>query len=229
MTKFPGFPSETIPFLKDLAANNDRDWFAENKARYEAVVLEPSLEFIEAMQQPIKKLSPHFLAVPKKVGGSLMRIYRDTRFSKDKAPYKTNIGIQFRHEFGSDIHAPGFYVHVAPDECFLGVGIWHPEKEPLRMIRQAILDDPSAWKKATQSKAFADVMQLGGDSLKRAPADFDPAHPLIEDLKRKDYIAGGPLTVNEITSPKLIETLITRFKAGSALMKFLCRALEIPY
>ncbi len=229
MPSFPGFPSDTISFLTDLMNNNNREWFADNKPRYEAVVLEPSLAFIEAMQAPLKKISPHFLAVPKKVGGSLMRIYKDTRFSKDKTPYKTNIGIQFRHEFGSDIHAPGLYFHVAPDECFLGCGMWRPDKEPLATIRQAISEDPTRWKKVIQSKSFCDMWTLGGESLKRPPAGFDPDHPFIEDLKRKDYIAGAPLTMSEITSPKLVELVASRFKLGKPLLQFLCQALEIPY
>ena len=120
--QFSGFGSDTINFLKQLAENNNRDWFAENKSRYERCVVDPAFQFISSMGNELDSLSSHFEAVPKKQGGSLMRVYRDTRFGKDKTPYKTNIGIQFRHEAGKDVHAPGYYMHIEPDNVFVGVG-----------------------------------------------------------------------------------------------------------
>ena len=116
------FSKSTFKFLDQLAANNNRTWFEENKPRYESLIREPALEFIEAMAPALKMFAPHFRADPRKMGGSLMRVYRDARFSRDKTPYKTNIGIQFRHELGKDVHAPGFYVHISTAECFLAVG-----------------------------------------------------------------------------------------------------------
>ena len=180
MSTFNGFPADTIRFLKSLKRNNNRDWFNKHKGRYESAFLEPSLQFIDAVGQELGSLSKRFLAVPKKSGGSLMRIYRDTRFAKDKAPYKTNIGIHFRHEVGKDVHAPGFYVHVEPGSVFLGVGIWHPEPKVAKQIRSAIVDDPAAWKKSARSKAFTSNFKLDGDSLKRPPRDFRPRrHPAL--------------------------------------------------
>ena len=114
------FDRNTFRFLAELGANNERDWFEANRHRYERHVLEPALAFIERMAPNIERLSRHLLAVPKRTGGSLMRVYRDTRFGHDKRPYKTNIGIQFRHERGRDVHAPGLYVHIEPGGCFLG-------------------------------------------------------------------------------------------------------------
>ena len=112
MPKFTGFPPGTLRFLRELERNNDREWFAVNKPRYEALVREPALDFIATMGPKLLSISDHFVALPKKTGGSLMRVYRDTRFGKDKTPYKTNIGIQFRHEVAKDIHAPGYYLHI---------------------------------------------------------------------------------------------------------------------
>ena len=131
MTKFDRFQPSLFEFLEQLADNNNRPWFLENKPRYERDVLEPALAFIRAFEPRLKKISPYFVASDRRVGGSLMRVYRDTRFHKDGEPYKTNVGIQFRHEQGRDIHAPGFYVHIAPGECFLAVGLWRPEPEAL--------------------------------------------------------------------------------------------------
>ena len=119
--------AESLEFLHELSLNNDRDWWAENKDRYEAVVREPALDFITAMGPEIARISEHYTAIPSKVGGSMMRPYRDTRFSKDKTPFKTNIGIQFRHERAKDVHAPGFYLHIDNTGCFLAAGAWRPE------------------------------------------------------------------------------------------------------
>lgn len=138
---FTGFPRDSIKFFKELSKNNNRDWFAENKPRYEESVLNPALRLVIDIEGPLKKVSPHFLAVSKKSGGSLMRIYRDTRFSKDKTPYKTNLGVHFRHETGKDVHAPGFYFHVDPKEVFVGAGIWRPDSKALNQIRVLIDDD----------------------------------------------------------------------------------------
>ena len=117
------FSKETFSFLKALSENNNREWFSVNRQEYENLIRTPSLAFISDMGRDLPSISPHFIANIRKVGGSLMRIHRDTRFSKDKTPYKVNIGIQFRHKAGKDIHAPGYYVHIAPDGCFIGVGM----------------------------------------------------------------------------------------------------------
>src|SRR5262245_18610926 len=117
-TQDPSFDLALFAFLSDLRQNNDRDWFAASKSRYERDCLEPALAFIEDFAVDLEAISPHFRADPRPVGGSLFRIYRDTRFAKDKTPYKTNIGIHFRHEAASNAYAPGFYLHLAPGEVF---------------------------------------------------------------------------------------------------------------
>ena len=136
------FSSTTFAFLRDLAANNNREWFADNKDRYVDDVQEPALEFIDDFRLRLHAISPYFLADAKTVGGSLFRIHRDTRFAKDKTPYKSNSGVQFRHEMARDAHAPGFYLHIQPRECFIGVGLWRPETKVAYQIREAIADQP---------------------------------------------------------------------------------------
>ena len=229
MAGFSGFPPDTIKFLKTLKRNNNRDWFAKNKERYESAFVEPSLQFIDAIGQQLKTISPCFFAVPKKSGGSLMRIYRDTRFAKDKTPYKLNIGIHFRHEVGKDVHAPGFYVHIQPGDCFIGVGIWHPEPRVAKQIRTAIDDDPAAWKKAAHAKSFTSKFTLAGESLKRPPKDFDPEHTYVNDLKRKDFIGVQNIDDAAIHDPKFVKQTIVDFKKAKPLMKFLCDALDLRY
>jgi uncharacterized protein (TIGR02453 family) len=228
MPTFSGFPAGTVKFLRDLTKHNDRDWFNKNKARFESDVREPALSFIEAMQKPMAAFSECFDVVPKKTGGSLMRIYRDTRFSKDKTPYKTNVGIQFRHRAGGDVHAPGFYIHIDPAEIFLGAGMWHPASGPLFSVRESIADDPDAWRKVRDQKAFTKHFELVGDFLKRPPRGFDGDHPMIEDLKRKDFIGVCKLAHKDIESPQFVKLVMSRFKAAKSLVSFLCDAMSLP-
>jgi uncharacterized protein (TIGR02453 family) len=223
------FSKATFRFLDELAANNDRAWFEANKPRYEELVREPALEFIAAMAPPLAKFAPHFRAEPRKMGGSLMRVFRDTRFARDKSPYKTNIGIQFRHELGKDVHAPGFYVHIATDECFFGAGCWHPEPDALGRMRDLIAAQPKRWFTARDDRKFAAHWTLAGDSLTRPPRGYAAGHPAIEDLKRKDLIGLAALSRDEAIGPGLVMLAAQRFAAAAPLMKFLCEAQGVQY
>ena len=166
------FSPESLQFLNKLAQNNSRDWFKDHQDEYENNVRSPALRFIEQMQPGILAISSKLTAVPKKVGGSLMRPQRDSRFSKDKTPYKTNVGIQFRHFQGKDVHAPGLYVHIAPEGCFIAAGIWHPESKALNAIRMCIDENPNAYRKALQTLQNQGFI-MDGDSLSRPPKGFD--------------------------------------------------------
>ena len=223
------FTRQTFSFLSALAASNTREWFEEHKQEYEDWVRTPALDFISDMSLQLPTISKHFRAVSKKVGGSLMRVQRDTRFSRDKTPYKTNIGIQFRHEVGKDVHAPGFYVHVEPGECFIGVGLWRPEADPLFKIREGIVKNGEAWLKARDDKNFRGHFTLDGDSLANAPRGYAKDHPLVEDLKRKDHIALAPLSQAAVTSKDFRKLVTERFKQSSPYMRFLCNALDLQF
>lgn len=227
--RYAKFSRESIAFLTELKNNNNRDWFSENKTRYEEQVLDVALRFIQSMQDPLAEFAPRFTAIPKRMGGSLMRVYRDTRFSKNKTPYKTNIGIQFRHEQAKDVHAPGYYVHIDPDQVFLGAGMWRPASEALHGIRQRILDKPAEWERVRDDKKFKRQFKLGGESLTRPPRGFDKEHPQITDIKRKDFIAIKSMTLEEALSPKFQQKVETSFKAASAYMEFLCKAVDVPF
>ena len=223
------FTPKLFAFLKDLAENNDRDWFKAHQDAYEEYVREPSQEFINDFAVPLKKISPYFVADSRTVGGSLFRIQRDTRFAKDKTPYKLNTGMQFRHIAGKDAHAPGFYVHLQPGECFIGVGLWRPETKVTYEIRDAIAEDSARWKRATRSKHFTDVLELGGDSLQRPPRGYDEDNPLIEDLKRKDFIASTRITQKTVVSDHFMDDFADTCKRAAPFMKFLCDAVGVPF
>lgn len=222
------FTRETFAFLKDLAEHNERDWFDENRHRYEAHVKEPAQRFILAVGEELDRISPHLRADPRPVGGSLFRIHRDVRFSSDKRPYKTHTGIQFRHHRGKDAHAPGLYLHIEPRSCFLGMGAWRPAGPALKKIRTALVEDPTGWRAAIGGP-FADVFELGGESLSRGPRGFDVDHPLAEDLKRKDFIAFRNLPQSFVTGNDVVEETLGLAERGVPFMAFLCRALEVPF
>lgn len=226
--KFEGFPPGFFKFYKELAANNEREWFNANKSRYLNDVVDPSLAFIAALEKGMKKVSKHFIPIPKRSGGSLMRIYRDTRFSKNKTPYKTNLGINIRHEVGKDVHAPGFYFHYDANEIFLGGGVWHPDNPSLNQIRATIDDHQARWKRVVRSKALKSEFEFHGSSLKRPPRGYEPEHPLIDDLKRKDHIVLSSLTKRDMRSPKLVDLTLAKFKTAMPYVRFLCDALHLP-
>jgi uncharacterized protein (TIGR02453 family) len=223
------FTPQTFAFLTALAENNRREWFEAHRQDYEEFVRMPALELISDMAGELPAISRHFAAQPRKVGGSLMRVQRDTRFSRDKTLYKTNIGIQFRHEQGKDIHAPGFYLHIAPDECFFGIGLWHPDSQALGRIREAIAERSAAWLAARDDKAFRRHFTLDGDSLVKPPRGFAKDHPLIEDLRRKDFIGMAPLTAAQAISAILRPLMVKRFCQAAPYIRFLCQALDLSF
>ena len=223
------FSPALFKFLRDLEANNERDWFNANKDRFEEHIKDPALEFINGFAPRLYKISPYFSADSRPVGGSLFRIYRDTRFSKDKTPYKTNTGMHFRHQSAKDVHSPGYYLHFQPGENFAGLGIWRPDTATAGKIRTYIAEEPTKWKRATQGKRVTDALTLEGDSLKRPPKGFDPDHPLIEDLKRKDFIASTRISQKVVTSADFMDEWEKICKAGSPFMRFLCEAVGVPF
>lgn len=229
MRIFDRFQSTLFEFLEQLADNNNRPWFQENKPRYECEVLEPAMAFIRAFQSRLKRISPYFLASDQRVGGSLMRIYRDTRFIKNGDPYKTNVGIQFRHEQGRDIHAPGYYIHAAPGECFLAVGLWRPESKPLGQIRQAIIECPDRWRRVRDDRKFRQRFSLDGNSLKRPPRGFPADHPWIEDIKRTDFIGVEERSERNVLDKGFLDYVAASFTASRPFMRFLCDALKLPF
>jgi uncharacterized protein (TIGR02453 family) len=217
------FQPDLFAFLRRLKRHNDREWFAKNKARYQSVVVEPAMEFISGFAPHLEKLSTHFVADARPTRGSLFRIYRDTRFSLDKIPYKTHIGIQFLHESGKDAHAPVFYLHLVPDGCFAAAGVWHPDNRALTKIRTVIATQPEQWEKATRK------LELESESLTRPPKGFPPDHKCIEDLKRKDFVASVALTEEQVCSPTLMRDFTKACRTMRPLVEFTTKALGLKF
>ena len=230
MTEFRGFSKSFFAFFRSLKQNNERAWFEANKEHFHATVQAQMSEFIAAMAPELRNISKEFVADPRPNGGSMFRIHRDVRFARDKRPYKEHAACQFRHRFGRDVHAPGFYVHLAPGEVFVGGGLWMPQSEALRRVREAIAAKPDRWKKAVASKNFlAHFGGIEGESLSRPPRGFDPNHPLIDDLKRKSFVASRMASERAAQSPAFVSEVAASFRALGPMIKFLCAALDVPY
>jgi uncharacterized protein (TIGR02453 family) len=227
--EFTGFDRRLIRFLGQLKRNNERDWFIRNKPRYEQEVREPTLAFIRAIAPKIEAISPFILVSDSKVADSMMRPYRDARFTSDKQPYKTNVGIHFRHERGDTAHAPGLWMHIEPREFWLAVGMWRPDADALRMVRQRIVEHPEEWLAARDDRKFRAAWEIVGDSLKRPPRGFDPAHPLIEDIKRTEFLGLRDLGMQELYRDNLVDRVAGYYAAAAPFVKFLCAALELRF
>jgi uncharacterized protein (TIGR02453 family) len=221
--------ANSFRFLRELARNNNREWFAANKARYEKTTRDPFLRLIGDLAEPLAKISPHFRADPRPSGGSMFRIYRDTRFANDKTPYKAWLGARLYHERSRQLPAPLFYLHIAPGRCFVGGGLWHPESATVKRIRDFLVDNPATWKKAVQAKRFREHFELGGESLTRPPRGYDPAHELIEDIKRKDFVATRHFSDAEAMSPRLPKIVIDGCKGIAPMIDYLCAALDLEF
>lgn len=228
--KFNGFPPDLIKFLKELAKNNNREWFHENKPRYISSVADPMSDFIMAMGDRLDKYADCFVADPRRHGGSMFRIYRDTRFSKDKRPYKEHIACHFRHSAGKDAHAPGFYMHIEPTEALIGAGVWMPPNDVLFKIRTAIVEKDKQWEKITKSKTLKKYFSgVEGDGLKRPPRSFDPEHRFIEDLKRKSFFISRTVDPDMVLTSEFVTEVNKTYKAAAPLMEFLTKSLDLPF
>ena len=221
----PHFTPGLFRFLSDLRRHNDRTWFQANRERYEAEVRLPLLRFIGDFAGPLRKNSRSFEADARPVGGSMFRIYRDTRFSKDKTPYKTHAAAHFRHRASrDDVHAPGFYLHLEPGRNFAAAGLWRPEADALKRVRNAIVGQPRRWRAVTKGG-----LKVEGESLKRPPRGYEPEHVFIEDLKRKDFVASVRFPDADVTSPSFLKKYAEPCRTMSPLVAFLTRTLELPF
>ena len=220
---------ELFEFLSELRENNNREWFNANKERYESDVRDPLIAFVAEFARPLREISEHFVADPRPVGGSVFRIYRDVRFSKDKTPYKTQAAAHFRHQVGKEVHGPGYYIHMEPGDVFAGAGMWHPDSGTLGKVRDAMVANPDRWRRTVHGKAFKARFKLQGESLKRPPKGYDPDHPLIDDLKRKDFLVSQSFSQGDAYGAGFIDTFADFCRSSSPLMEFLTTAVGLPW
>jgi uncharacterized protein (TIGR02453 family) len=219
------FTTDTFRFLRGLKRNNNREWFTANKDRFVSDVEAPMQRFITDFGERLRGISKAFVADPKRTGGSMFRIYRDTRFSHDKSPYKTWMAARFRHEASrKGENVPGFYLHVDATESFGGGGLYHAEQPAVTRVRARIASEPKAW-----SAAIKGGVDVQGERLKRVPAGFDPAHAHAEFLKLKDFYTMTPFSEAEVVSPDFLERYVEACRAAAPMMRFLTEALELRW
>jgi uncharacterized protein (TIGR02453 family) len=216
---FEGFRPEAIQFLVDLAQNNDRAWFQPRKADYERLLKSPLEALCVALADRFAARGLPLSADPAR---SPFRIYRDVRFSKDKSPYKTNVGADFPWTGGGDPRVGGYF-HLEPGEIFVGGGMWHPEPAQLAAFRKLVVDDPARIHALIDDPAFVKRFgsQLGGERLKRVPQGFPADHPEAELLKHKDVTFGHRLSDDQVTRADLPDTLADAFEDAVPLMRLL--------
>lgn len=219
------FAPEYFKFLRDLKRHNDRAWFADHKARYVADVETPLLQFIADFSPHLARISRAYIADPRRSGGSMFRIYRDTRFSSDKSPYKTWTAARFSHEMRKKTDAvPGFYLHIEPGEAYGGGGVYHIEMPALTRIRQHIVSSPKDW--AAVHKAG---VEIEGETLKRPPAGFDAGHKYIEDLKRKNIYSLTEFSEAQVTAGDFLDRYVDACERVAPLIQFLTKALGLRW
>ena len=215
----------TFRFLRELALHNERAWFEANKQRYLDDVRDPLLRFVAALGPRLGKLSRSVVAAPRPLGGSLFRIHRDVRFSKDKSPYKTHAALSFRHADGKERPAPGFYLHLGPGDVFAGGGLWHAPAEAVKQVRDAIVGEPEAWAKVLR----ACPLDASEDTLKRTPRGYDPGHRFAPDLRRQSFTTGARFTQAQACADDFPERFAGACREAAPLMRFLARAVGVPW
>lgn len=224
------FSDATFRFLRALARHNERAWFQAHKADYEAHVRTPFQRLLGDLQPALSTISPHYLADPKPVGGSLFRIQRDTRFAGDKAPYKPWQGARLFHERRRERPSPSFYLHLQPGHCFVGAGLWHPDTRTQRRVRQFIVDNPAGWKAAAHAPAFRRRFRRDdSDMLVRPPRGFPADFEFMDDLRHRNFVASRGLEDALFTGPRLRATLERDLASLAPLVDYLCAALDLEF
>jgi uncharacterized protein (TIGR02453 family) len=216
---FNGFPRESLTFLRSLRRNNNREWFQDHKTIYESAVKQPMCDLVEALGEAFETFAPEMVASPK---ASVYRIYRDTRFSKDKTPYKTHIAAVFPRKGLEKHEGAGFYMHIDPSELLIAGGVYMPLPDDLNAIRTHIASNYRAFKRIIEAKAFQKFFgELGGEQLSRVPRGFPADHPAADYLKFKQFLAGRTLEAEHSLSPKFYGTVLETFQAMLPLIRFL--------
>jgi uncharacterized protein (TIGR02453 family) len=217
--KQPIFPQTGLNFLKSLKRNNNREWFQKHKPVYEESVRLPMIELIEALAKEFEDFAPEIVASPKV---SLFRIYRDTRFSKDKRPFKTHVAASFSARGLARHEGAGFYFHIAPTELWIGGGIYRPVPDELRTVRNHIADSYERLSQIVEARQFRKLFgTLTGEQSSRMPRGYPASHPAEHYLRYKDLLAARELEPTEATKSSFLKTLVESFRAMHPLIRFL--------
>ena len=224
------FSPATFRFLRALARHNERAWFHAHRADYERHVRDPFLRLVGDLQPALAAVSMQYRADPRPAGGSLFRLHRDTRFSANKAPYKTWQGARLFHVRRREVAAPSFYVHVEPGGCFVGAGLWRPEPPTQRRVRQFIHHNPAGWRAATRSPAFRRRFALDDSRLLvRMPPGFPADAAFATDLRRRNFVALRRIDDEALCGPRLVPALARDLAVLAPFVDYLCAALDLEF
>jgi uncharacterized protein (TIGR02453 family) len=221
---FPGFPKEGMAFLRALKKNNDREWFTPRKSKFEETVKQPMIELVEAIHKEMLRFAPDYVSEPSKC---VYRIYRDTRFSKDKTPYKTYTSALFlRNGFDKYSGCAAYYFAVSPDNIEVAAGVYTPDRDVLLEVRQHIAENHKELRKLLNSAKLKKLAgELQGESLSRVPKGFDPEHPAADIIRRKSFLLDVQLDPKLAVTPALLKELLMRIEAMTPFVEFLNRPL----
>jgi uncharacterized protein (TIGR02453 family) len=228
MPKELRFTPQFFDFFRELETHNKKEWFDANKDRYLADVRDPLQAFIAALRPRLLEISPYLVADPKPTGGSMLRIYRDIRFSKNKTPYKTHAAAFFWHQTGGK-EGPGIYLHLGPGGGYLAVGTWRPIPATRTKVSDAIAGKPDAWRDATLGKEFRKTFKMEGESLAKLPKQYDPEDPFAEDLKRKDFIALATFSEKQVCAKDFIDRVDRLSRLAAPYLGFIIRAVGLKW
>ena len=230
MARSSPFTVELIDFLRDLQANNNKAWFVVNKDRYEHYARDEMVKALIELQAELSVFAPQIEIIPKIMGGSIHRIHRDLRFSKDKTPYKTHLSAHLKHRQREKSRGLGFYIHIEPGGSIVAGGIWHLQPKDALTVRNRIVERPDRWAAATKSADFLKRYgEVSGEQLKRVPKEFDSNHKFAADLRRKGFGGLAYLSDDQILEPDCIPLLLDYFKFTGPLMQFLAEAFDLPW
>src|ERR1700691_1111690 len=221
---FPGFPKAGMAFLRSLKKHNDREWFTPRKATFEATVRQPMIELVSAIHREMLRFAPQYVGEPAKC---VYRIYRDTRFSKDKTPYKTYASALFlRNGFTKYAGCAAYYFAVSPEDIEVAGGVYTPDRDVLLAVRRHIADNHKQFRATFNGAKVRKLLgELQGESVSRVPKGFDPEHPAADLIKRKHYLLDTELDPKIATTPKLLKELVIRIEAMTPFVEFLNRPL----
>ncbi len=223
-TGFPGFPAEGMAFLRGLKKNNDREWFLPRKPVFEEKLRQPMIELVSAIHREMLRFAPDYAGEPAKC---VYRIYRDTRFSRDKTPYKTFVSaLMLRHGFEKNDGSAAVYFAVSPENIEVAGGVYTPDRDVLLAVRQHIAENHRHFRATFETPKIRKLFgELWGASVTRMPKGFDADHPAADLIRRKQYLLDANIDPKIATTPKLFREIVTRIEAMMPFVEFLNQPL----
>lgn len=233
-SRFPGFSKDAVTFLRGLERNNRREWFQPRKHIYDEQVRTPLEELVNAINGELAEFAPRYVTPVKK---AVFRIYRDTRFSKDKRPYKTHVAATFYLQTLCKAAGPCFYFHFTPKELLIFAGVYMPERDELLKIRNLLAERYEEFRALARGRALRNAFgELQGEKLSRVPKGFDKHHPAEDLIRGRQWFFEHTVDGSVVTTPRMLSEIVSHFRAAAPLIEFLAhpfvqqtRSRKLPF